>query len=45
MSAIESVSNETRVFPQSEATVKKATISGMAASEALCKEADQDYAG
>jgi acetyl-CoA synthetase len=25
--------------------VKKATISGMAAYEALCKEADQDYAG
>ncbi|MEW6165945.1 MAG: acetate--CoA ligase [Pseudomonadota bacterium] len=45
MSAIESVMQENRVFPPSEETVKKATISGMAAYEALCKEADQDYAG
>ncbi|MBP7423797.1 MAG: AMP-binding protein, partial [Sulfuritalea sp.] len=45
MSAIESVSTESRVFPPSDAVVKKATISGMAAYEALCKEADQDYAG
>ena len=45
MSAIESVMQELRVFPPSEETVKKATISGMAAYEALCKEAEQDYQG
>jgi acetyl-CoA synthetase len=45
MSAIESVSQESRVFPPSEETIKKATISGMAAYEALCKEAEQDNAG
>ncbi len=45
MSAIESTMQESRIFPPSEETVKKATISGMAAYEALCKEADQDYAG
>ena len=44
-STIESVSQESRVFPPSADTIKKATISGMAAYEALCKEADQDYAG
>jgi acetyl-CoA synthetase len=41
--AIESVVQESRIFPPSEATIKNATISGMAAYEALCKEADQDY--
>ena len=45
MSAIESVMHENRLFPPSEETVKKATISGMAAYEALCKEAEQDYQG
>ncbi len=45
MSSIESNVTETRVFPPADAVVKKATISGMAAYEALCKEADQDYAG
>ncbi len=45
MSAISSVMQETRVFPPSEQTVKNATIGGMAAYEALCKEAEQDYAG
>jgi acetyl-CoA synthetase len=45
MSSIESVVTESRVFPPSEAMVKQATISGMAAYQALCKEADQDYAG
>ncbi|MCX7168862.1 MAG: acetate--CoA ligase [Proteobacteria bacterium] len=44
-STIESVSQESRVFPPSAETIKHATISGMAAYEALCKEADQDYAG
>ena len=45
MSSIESNVTESRVFPPADAVVKKATISGMAAYEALCKEADQDYAG
>ncbi len=45
MSAIESVMNETRVFTPAAEVVAKATISGMAAYEALCKEADTDYAG
>ena len=45
MSSIESNVTETRVFPPADAVVKKATISGMAAYEALCKEADTDYAG
>ncbi len=44
-SSIESVLQEHRIFPPSAATVKNATISGMAAYEALCREADQDYAG
>ena len=43
--AIESVSNETRVFPPSAAVIGQATISGMAAYEALCAEADRDYSG
>jgi acetyl-CoA synthetase len=37
MSAIESVLVENRVFPPSDATVKAARISGMAAYEALCR--------
>ncbi|WP_310448858.1 acetate--CoA ligase [Sulfuritalea sp.] len=45
MSSIESNVTESRVFPPADAVVKKATISGMAAYEALCKEAEQDYAG
>ena len=44
MSSIESNVTESRVFPPSDAVVKKATISGMAAYEALCKEADKDHA-
>ncbi|MCX7172228.1 MAG: acetyl-coenzyme A synthetase, partial [Proteobacteria bacterium] len=44
-STIESVSQESRVFPPSAETIKQATISGMPAYDALCKEADQDYAG
>ncbi|MDQ8020985.1 MAG: acetate--CoA ligase [Moraxellaceae bacterium] len=44
MSTIDSVLQETRVFPPPAAVVAKATISGMAAYEALCQEADQDYA-
>ncbi|MDI6748211.1 MAG: acetate--CoA ligase [Rhodocyclaceae bacterium] len=45
MSGIESVMHEARVFPPSEEVVKRATISGMAAYDALCKEAEEDYQG
>ena len=45
MSSIESTLHESRIFPPSEETIRKATISGMPAYLALCKEADQDYAG
>jgi acetyl-CoA synthetase len=45
MSAIESVLVENRVFPPTEATVKAARISGMAAYNALCDEANKDFEG
>ena len=45
MSAIESVLVENRVFPPSEAATRGARISGMAAYEALCKEAERDFEG
>jgi acetyl-CoA synthetase len=45
MSGIESVSTESRVFYPSEAVLKQATIPSMEAYNALCKEAEQDYAG
>jgi acetyl-CoA synthetase len=45
MSAIESVLVENRVFPPTEATVKAARISGMAAYNALCEEANKDFEG
>lgn len=45
MNTISSVMQETRVFPPSDETVARATISGMAAYEALCREAEADYAG
>jgi acetyl-CoA synthetase len=45
MSTIESVLQETRVFPPSEAFVKQANISGMAAYEAMCAEAERDFEG
>ena len=45
MSAIDSVVTETRVFEPSEAFKKQATISGMDAYNALCKQAEQDYPG
>jgi acetyl-CoA synthetase len=45
MSAIESVLVENRVFPPSDAVMKAARISGMAAYEALCREAEQDFEG
>ena len=45
MSNIQSILNETRVFPPSDAFVKQANVSGMAAYNALCAEAEKDYAG
>jgi len=34
-----------KVYPPSEASMKDACVSGMAAYEALCKQADEDYEG
>ena len=45
MSAIESVLHETRLFPPPEAFVRQANVSGMAAYQALCDEAESDYEG
>jgi acetyl-CoA synthetase len=45
MSTIESVLHETRAFPPSDAFVKQANISGMAAYEAMCREAAADFEG
>jgi acetyl-CoA synthetase len=45
MSATETGLQENRVFPPSEEFVKQANISGMAAYEALVKEAETDYTG
>src|SRR5687767_12467590 len=45
MSTIESVLHETRVFKPSDAMVAQANISGMAAYEAMCKEAERDFEG
>jgi acetyl-CoA synthetase len=45
MSTIESVLNETRVFKPADAVVKQANIPGMAAYEAMCKEAEADFEG
>ncbi len=45
MSNIQSVLNETRVFNPSAAFVSQANISGMAAYQALCQAAEQDYSG
>jgi len=44
-STIESVLQESRAFPPPEAFVKQANISGMAAYEAMCKEAERDFEG
>jgi len=44
-STIESVLQESRVFPPSEAFVKQANISGMAAYQAMCREAERDFEG
>jgi acetyl-CoA synthetase len=45
MSAIESVLVENRVFPPPPEAVKNARISGMAAYEAMCKDAERDFEG
>ena len=45
MSAIDSILVEDRVFPPSEALVKTAAISGMAAYRALCAESENDFTG
>ncbi|MFO1220880.1 MAG: acetate--CoA ligase [Burkholderiaceae bacterium] len=37
--------SQTHVYPPPAAAVKGAAVSGMAAYEALCKEAEKDYAG
>ena len=42
---IESVLNETRVFPPSAEFVKQANVPGMAAYQALCNEAERDFEG
>ncbi|HLU77395.1 MAG TPA: AMP-binding protein, partial [Burkholderiales bacterium] len=42
---IQSVLNEERLFPPPADFVKQANISGMAAYEALCQEAERDYEG
>ena len=44
-STIESVLIENRVFPPDERAQKGALISGMAAYEALCQEAERDFEG
>jgi acetyl-CoA synthetase len=43
--AIETVLQEHRIFQPPASLVSQAAISGMAAYEALCREADQDYTG
>jgi acetyl-CoA synthetase len=45
MSNIQSTMHENRVFHPSEAFVAQANVSGMAAYQALCQEALQDYSG
>jgi acetyl-CoA synthetase len=42
---IESVLNETRVFPPSEEFIKRANVPGMAAYQAMCNEAERDFEG
>src|SRR4029453_2936100 len=44
-SGIESVLQENRVFPPSEAFVKQANVPGMAAYKAMCAEAESDFEG
>jgi len=43
MSTIESVLNETRIFPPSDEFSSQANVSSFQAYQALCEEAEQDY--
>ena len=43
--SIQSILHETRVFQPAAAFVQQANVSGMAAYQALCNEATQDYEG
>ncbi|OAM52805.1 acetate--CoA ligase [Methylovorus sp. MM2] len=45
MSSIESVLTETRIFAPQESFKQAATVSGLDAYNALCAEAESDYAG
>ncbi|PKO84081.1 MAG: acetate--CoA ligase [Betaproteobacteria bacterium HGW-Betaproteobacteria-11] len=45
MSASESGSSEHKLYHPSEAMMKNAVVSGMAAYQALCQESERDYAG
>ena len=45
MSSIESVLNETRVFPPPKAFEQAANVSGFEAYSALCQKAERDYTG
>ena len=45
MANIESILSETRIFPPSAEFQKNANVSGMAAYQALCLDAAQDYTG
>ena len=45
MSNIDSAKQESRVFPPSASFVKQVNISGRAAYDALCAEAERDYSG
>ncbi|MGZ3237038.1 MAG: acetate--CoA ligase, partial [Burkholderiaceae bacterium] len=45
MADIESLKQENRIFPPPADFVENATISGMDAYNAMCAEAEQDYAG
>jgi acetyl-CoA synthetase len=44
-STIESVLQETRVFPPPAEFVRQANISGMDAYRAMCEEAERDFEG
>lgn len=45
MASIESVLNETRIFPPSKAFAENANVSGIDAYRKLCAQAEADYAG
>ena len=45
MSTIESILNETRVFPPSSEFAKHANLPNMMAYESLCAQAEADYLG